>query len=162
MHSVGRSLSLGTYKTMETLSPIRGTVMLDIRRQLAARNAVEVHAFREITSDYQQCLSHLRELRVCACHLVVGRGDQLGTVYGFCFLYRLSPCCRYATLSWIKKQRSSGAKTWNCLMQPMKLDTASQTAKRQVDACHQGKTHTLKSATSGHHHTCMSWLQLHF
>ncbi|KAL3161687.1 hypothetical protein ABBQ38_008786 [Trebouxia sp. C0009 RCD-2024] len=49
---------------METLSPIRGTVMLDIRRQLAARNAVEVHAFREITSDYQQCLSHLRELRV--------------------------------------------------------------------------------------------------
>ena len=38
--------------------------MLDIHRQLAARNAVEVHAFREITTDYQRCLGQLRELRV--------------------------------------------------------------------------------------------------
>lgn len=52
---------------METLSPVGDTLLLDIRRQLAARNAVEVHAFREITTDYQQCLSHLRELRVRAC-----------------------------------------------------------------------------------------------
>ena len=38
--------------------------MLDIKRQLTARNAVEVHAFREITSDYQHCLRQLREAKV--------------------------------------------------------------------------------------------------
>ena len=51
---------------METAMATGRDFMVDIHRQLAARNAVEVHAFREITTDYQRCLSQLRELRVRA------------------------------------------------------------------------------------------------
>lgn len=57
---------LGDGNKMETATPIASSFMLDIHRQLAARNAVEVHAFREITTDYQRCLGQLRELRVRA------------------------------------------------------------------------------------------------
>ena len=63
---------------MQTQSPMGDTFVLDIRQQLAARNAVEVHAFREITTDYQRCLSHLRELRVRVCYHGTGRVDQIG------------------------------------------------------------------------------------
>jgi len=38
--------------------------MVDIHKQLVARNAVEVQAFAEITGDYQRCLDQLRDLRV--------------------------------------------------------------------------------------------------
>ena len=51
---------------MQIALPGGGSFMLDIQRQLAARNAVEVYAFREITTDYQHCLGQLRELRVRA------------------------------------------------------------------------------------------------
>lgn len=52
------------YREMETAMPTDTRFMLDIHRQLVARNAVEVHAFIEITSDYQRCLDQLRDLRV--------------------------------------------------------------------------------------------------
>lgn len=55
---------LGNVSQMETAMATGSNFMLDIHRQLAARNAVEVHAFQEITTDYQRCLSQLRELRV--------------------------------------------------------------------------------------------------
>lgn len=60
----GALILLGDVSEMETTMASGSNFMLDIHRQLAARNAVEVHAFREITTDYQRCLSQLRELRV--------------------------------------------------------------------------------------------------
>ena len=49
---------------MDIAIPADAGFMLDIHRQLVARNAVEVRAFTEITSDYQRCLMQLRDLRV--------------------------------------------------------------------------------------------------
>ncbi|DBA83439.1 hypothetical protein WJX79_006327 [Trebouxia sp. C0005] len=49
---------------MEIAMPNGTSFMFDIHKQLVARNAVEVHAFAEITSDYQRCLDQLRDLRV--------------------------------------------------------------------------------------------------
>ena len=49
---------------MEIAMPNDTNFMFDIHKQLVARNAVEVHAFAEITGDYQQCLDQLRDLRV--------------------------------------------------------------------------------------------------
>ena len=49
---------------MEIAMPKDTSFMVDIHKQLVARNAVEVHAFAEITGDYQRCLDQLRELRV--------------------------------------------------------------------------------------------------
>ena len=49
---------------MEIAMPNDKSLMVDIHKQLVARNAVEVHAFAEITGDYQRCLDQLRDLRV--------------------------------------------------------------------------------------------------
>ncbi len=49
---------------MEIAMPTDSSFMVDIHKQLVARNAVEVHAFAEITGDYQRCLDQLRDLRV--------------------------------------------------------------------------------------------------
>lgn len=49
---------------MEIAMPNDTSFTIDIHKQLVARNAVEVHAFAEITGDYQRCLDQLRDLRV--------------------------------------------------------------------------------------------------
>ncbi|DBB04827.1 TPA: hypothetical protein ACH3X3_010116 [Trebouxia sp. C0006] len=49
---------------MEIAMPKDTSFMVDIHKQLVARNAVEVHAFAEITGDYQRCLDQLRDFRV--------------------------------------------------------------------------------------------------
>lgn len=114
--------------------------MLDIQRQLAARNAVEVHAFREITTDYQRCLSQLRELRVRLKVLFASNPPKSwlrldsGITRGL--------CCRCATHSWTRKQRNSGAKILNCPMQLRKPAMALPIVKRQVDPAQLDQVHS--------------------
>ena len=50
--------------SMTMAAPLAVNFADDILWQLKARNAVEVHAFRGITHDYQQCLDQLRDYRV--------------------------------------------------------------------------------------------------
>ena len=50
--------------SLSVAAPLAAIFADDILRQLKARNAVEVHAFRGITQDYQQCLDQLRDFRV--------------------------------------------------------------------------------------------------
>ena len=50
--------------SMEVSLAVDPLIVQNIHQQLLARNAVEVRAFSGITSDYQQCLRQLRDLRV--------------------------------------------------------------------------------------------------
>ena len=61
---------------MEVSLAVDPLIVQNIHQQLLARNAVEVRAFSGITSDYQQCLRQLRDLRVrqnvvCICKVLV-------------------------------------------------------------------------------------------
>lgn len=135
--------------SMEVSLAVDPLIVQNIHQQLLARNAVEVRAFSGITSDYQQCLRQLRDLRVrqnvvCNCK---GACVVVVSCRGVLPDHLLSHRC--GTHSLTKKQLSSDEKTSNFQKQPMQRAKAWPTAKRQVTCdilfvCNHGDTQGSK------------------